>query len=50
MSSVTIEKTQDVNTNLELTNTYGKERDFKTCCIEITNTYGKERDFKTCCI
>ena len=34
MSSVTIEKTQDVNTNLELTNTYGKERDFKHAVYE----------------
>lgn len=34
MSSVTIEKTQDVSTNLELTNTYGKERDLKHAVYE----------------
>lgn len=33
-SSVTIEKTQDVSTNLELTNTYGKERDLKHAVYE----------------
>lgn len=34
MSSVTIEKNQDVSTNLELTNTYGKERDLKHAVYE----------------
>lgn len=34
MSSVTIEKNQDVSTNLELTNIYGKERDLKHAVYE----------------
>lgn len=34
MSSVTIEKNQDVSTNLELTNTYSKERDLKHAVYE----------------